>query len=150
MSNLTVGLSPISKEFVEAEATKQKEETGEDDDIIKAKVIREAVKEFMIIEMKVKVEHFEKLNIVRTFTPQKPDWQTIYVELESQNQVDWLMSHTRWIPETEKGQVQTKVVKHVPRQLYNSTCVCGSTEPRRSLNCTISQQILEMALCVIK
>ena len=70
MSNLTVGLSPISKEFVEAEATKQKEETGEDDDIIKAKVIKEAVKEFMIIEMKVKVEHFEKLNIVRTFTPQ--------------------------------------------------------------------------------
>ena len=70
MSNLTVGLSPISKEFVEAEATKQKEETGEDDDIIKAKVIKEAVKEFMIIEMKLKVEHFEKLNIVRTFTPQ--------------------------------------------------------------------------------
>ena len=29
------------------------------------------------------------------------------------------MSHTRWIPEAEKGQVQTKVVKYVPRQLYN-------------------------------
>ena len=119
MSNLTVGLSPISKEFVEAEVAKQKEETGGDDNIIKTKVIKEAVKEFMTMEMKVKEDHFEKLNIVRTFTPQKSDWQTVYVELESKDQVDWLMSHTRWIPEAEKGQVQTKVVKYIPRQLYN-------------------------------
>ena len=95
MSNLTVGLSPITKEFVEAEIVKQTEETGADEDTIKAKVIKEAVKEFMIMEMKVKEEHFEKLNIVRSFTPQKSDWHTVYVELESQDQVDWLMGHTK-------------------------------------------------------
>ena len=38
--------------------------------------------------------------------------------MESQDQVDWIMSHTRWIPDTEPGEVQTKVVKYVPRQLY--------------------------------
>ena len=92
---------------------------GADKDIITAKVIKEAVKEFMVMEMKVKDEHFHKLNIVRTFTPQKSDWQTVYVELESEDQVDWIMSHTRWIPEQEKGQIQTKVVKYVPRQLFN-------------------------------
>ena len=106
MSNLTIGLSPISKGFVEAEA-KQREKTGVDEDIIRAELIKDAVKEFMIMEMKVKEEHFDKLNIIRTFTPQKSDWQTVYVELESQDRVDWIMSHTRWIPEMEKDQVQT-------------------------------------------
>ena len=88
MSNLTLGLSPISKEFVEAEVTKQKEESGESEDTIKTKVMKEAVKEFMIMEMKVKEEHFEKLDIVRIFTPQKTDWQMLYVQLENQDQVD--------------------------------------------------------------
>ena len=110
VSNLTLGLSPISKVFVQAEVAKQMEETGEEEEIIKSKVMMEAVKEFMIMEMKVKEEHFHKLNIGRIFAPQKSDWQTLYVELESQDQVDWLMSHTRWIPESETGQVQTKVV----------------------------------------
>ena len=85
MLNLTIGLSPISKEFIEAEVTKQTEEKGADKDIITAEVIKEAVKEFMVMEMKVKEEHFHKLNIVRSFTPQKSDWQTVYVELESQD-----------------------------------------------------------------
>ena len=39
MSNLTIGLFPISKEFGKDEATKQIEETGVDKDIIRAKVI---------------------------------------------------------------------------------------------------------------
>ena len=119
MSNLTIGLSPISKEFIEAEVSKQTEDEEADKEIIRAKVIKEALKEFMVMEMKVKEEHFHKLNIVRTFTPQKSDWQIVYVELESEDQVDWIMSHTRWIPEQEKGQIQTKVVKYVPRQLFN-------------------------------
>ena len=33
---------------------------------------------------------------------------------------------------------------------FLSTCIIRSTEPRRSLNCTISQHKLEMRLCVIK
>ena len=118
MSNVTLGLSPISKEFIEAEVAKQRKEIEQDEDTIKARVMMEAVKDFMIMEMKVKEEHFYKLDIVRIFSPQKSDWQTLYVQLESQEQVDWLLSHTRWIPESEPGQVQTKVVKYVPRQLY--------------------------------
>ena len=72
----------------------------------------EAFKDFM--KVKVKEEHFYKLEIVRIFGPQKSDWQTLYVQLERQEQVDWLLSHTRWIPESETRQVQNKVVKYVP------------------------------------
>ena len=118
MSNRTLGLSPISKEFIDTEVTKKKEESGETEDVIKAVVMKDAVKEFMILEMKVKEEHFDKLNMIRIFTPQKTDWQTLYVELESEDQVDWVLSHTRWIPEVGRDQVQTKVVKYVPKQLY--------------------------------
>ena len=117
-SNLTLGLSPISKEFVEAEVAKQRDEGGESDEIIKTKVMKEAVKEFLIMEMKVKEEHFHKLDIVRIFTPQKTDWQMLYVQFESQDQVDWLLGHTRWIPEAEGGQGQSIVVKYIPKQLY--------------------------------
>ena len=94
-SNLTIGLSPISQEFLEAEVVKQVEHTGKDRDEIKKKVMKEAVKEFLTMEMKVKEEHFEKLDITRIFSPQKPNWNTVYLELESEEQVDWFMSHTR-------------------------------------------------------
>ena len=43
-SNLTIGLSPISQEFLEAEVVKQVEHTGKDRDEINKKVMKEAVK----------------------------------------------------------------------------------------------------------
>ena len=67
----------------------------------------------------LRCEHFKKLDILRIFAPQKSNWNTLYVELESQDQVDWVMAHAKWIPEVERGQVQTKVVKYVPKQLYS-------------------------------
>ena len=118
-SNLTLGLSPISEEYMLSEVNKLVEETGEDRELVKAKVMKECVKEFLVMEMKVKEEHVEKLDIVRIFAPQKSKWNIVYMELESQDQIDWVMSHAKWIPEVEKGKVQTKVVKYVPRQLYN-------------------------------
>ena len=117
-SNLTLGLSPISQEFVNKEVNKQVEETGDDREAVKAKVMLESVKEFLVMEMKVKKEHFEKLDIVRIFAPQKSDWNMLYVELESEEQVKWVMSHAKWIPEVEQGKLQTKVLKYVPKQLY--------------------------------
>ena len=102
-----------------AEVTKQIEETGEDREVVKKKVMMESVKELLVMDMKVKEEHAEKLDIVRIFAPQKSNWNTVYVELESPDQVDWVMSHAKWIQEVEKGKVQTKVVNYVPKQLYN-------------------------------
>ena len=118
-SNLTLGISPISQEFLEAEVQKRVDETGKDREDIKKNAMKDAVKEFLTMEMKVKEEHFEKLDIVRIFAPQKTNWNTVYLELETEEQVDWIMSHTRWIPAGEKGQVQTKVTKYIPRQLYS-------------------------------
>ena len=117
-SNLTIGLSPINQDFLEAEVQKQVEQTGKDRDDIKKTVMKEAVKEFLTMEMKVKEDHFEKLDIARIFAPQKENWNTVYLELESEEQVDWVMSHTRWIPVGDRGQVPTKVTKYIPRQLY--------------------------------
>ena len=88
-------------------------------EVVKSRVMMESVKEFLVMEMKVKEEHFKKLDILRIFAPQKSNWNTLYVELESQDQVDWVMAHAKWIPEVERGQVQTKVVKYVPKQLYS-------------------------------
>ena len=118
-SNSTLGLSPISKEILDSDVMKQMEETGLERNVIEPKVMKEAVKEFLIMEMKVKEDHFEKLNIVRIFAPQKSAWSTLYIQLENQEQGDWVMSHTRWIPEVEEGQVSAKVIKYIPRQLYN-------------------------------
>ena len=118
-SNLTLGLSPISQEILEAEVNEKMNDTEDEREVVKAKVMKEAVKEYLMMEMKIKEEHFDKLDIVRIFAPQKTNWNTVYMVLESQEQVDWVMSHTRWIPAVEKGQVQAKVMKYIPRQLYN-------------------------------
>ena len=80
-----------------AEVTKQIDETGEDTEVVKKNVMMESVKELLVMDMKVKEEHSEKLDIVRIFAPQKSNWNTVYVELESQDQVDWVMSHAKWI-----------------------------------------------------
>ena len=119
MSNLALGLSPISEEIFDVDMNKQIEETGLDRKMIEQKVMKEAVKEFLMMEMKVKEDHIEKLGIVRIFAPQKSNWNTLYIQLETQEQVDWVMSHTRWIPEVEEGQVSAKVIKYIPRQLYS-------------------------------
>ena len=71
MSNLTLGLSSISKEILDVDVNKQIEETGLDRNVIEQKVMKEAVKEFLMMEMKVKEDHIEKLGIVRIFAPQK-------------------------------------------------------------------------------
>ena len=81
--------------------------------------MKEAVKDFLMMEMKVKEEHIEKLDVIRIFAPQKNNWNTLCLELESEEQVDWVMSHTRWIPAGERGQLQIKVTKYIPKQLYS-------------------------------
>ena len=118
-SNMTLGLSPISKEMIEEEVNKQMNETGLERDTVKSKVLKEAVKDFLIMEMKVEEDHFEKLNIVRIFAPQKSEWNTLYVVLENIEQADWVLYHTRYLPKVEKGQVQAKVLKYIPRQLFD-------------------------------
>ena len=80
--------------------------------------MKDAVKELLTMEIKVKEDHFQKLDITRIFAPQKTNWNTVYLELESEEQVDWVMSHTRWIPAGDRGQVPTKVTNYIPRQLY--------------------------------
>jgi hypothetical protein len=118
-SNLTLGLSPISKDMVEEEVNKQMTETGLERDTVKAKVMKEAVKDFLMMEMKVKEEYFEKLGIVRIFAPQKSEWNTLYVVLENTEQADWVLYHSRYLPKVEKGHVQAKVLKYIPRQLFD-------------------------------
>ena len=118
-SNITLGLSPISKDMIEEEVNKQMTVTGLERDKVEAKVLKEAVKDFLIMEMKVKEDHFEKLGIVRIFAPKKVDWNTLYVVMENIEQADWVLYHSRYLPKVEKGQVQAKVLKYIPRQLFD-------------------------------
>ena len=69
MSNLTIRLFAISKEFVEAEDTKQREETGVDKDVLRAMVIRGDYDHGYESERRTLLQ----INIVRTFTPPKSD-----------------------------------------------------------------------------
>ena len=53
-SNLTLGISPVSQEFLEAEVQKRVDETGKDREDIKNNAMKDAVKEFLTMEIKVK------------------------------------------------------------------------------------------------
>ena len=119
MSNQTLGLSPIAHNIVEAEVQRRVAENGEERESVTSKVMKEAVEEYLVMEMKVKKEYLEKLNIVGIFAPQKREWNTLYVQLESKEQADWVLHHKQWMVKPVDGQVMSKVVKYVPRQLYD-------------------------------
>ena len=101
-----IGLSPIEPRMLEI----QMQSYG-------AKDIQEAmlmeVKNYLKCEMKVRPSVVEELEIVKVFHPAKDDWNTLYVELGHELEVDLLYTYTKNI--TKKDH---RVFPYIPKEMY--------------------------------
>ena len=69
------------------------------------------VKSYLKCEMKMLPSLIEKLNIIRIFPPSRPDWNVLYVEFESDYEVDTIFSFTK--------NMDKKVIRWIPKQMYD-------------------------------
>ena len=72
------------------------------------------IKSYLKCEMKMKPSEIEKLNIVRIFPPAKEDWRVLYVEFDSDFQVDMVISHTRNMVKQDH-----RVIRWYPKQMFD-------------------------------
>jgi hypothetical protein len=82
-----------------------------------AKDIQEAmhmeVKNYLKCVMKVKPSVIEQLDIVKVFHPAKDDWNTLYLELGHELEVDLLYTHTKNITKQDH-----RVFPYIPKEMY--------------------------------
>ena len=71
------------------------------------------VKNYLKCVMKILPSEIEMLDIVKVFHPAKDDWNTMYVELGSDKEVDTVYSHTRRINRQDH-----RVFPYIPKELY--------------------------------
>ena len=71
------------------------------------------VKSYLKCEMKVKPWQIDQLNIVRIFPPAREDWDTLYVEFDSEYEVDLIYRHTRVMTKQDHN-----VVRWYPKELF--------------------------------
>ena len=72
------------------------------------------VKSFLKCEMRVRTSEIEKLDIVKVFHPAKDNWNVLYVEFSSEDQVDNLFSYTRGMVKKDH-----RVTRWIPRRMYS-------------------------------
>ena len=72
------------------------------------------VKSYLVCEMRILPSVVERLNIVRIFPPAKEDWNIFYVEFESEQEVDTIINHTRYM--TKKDH---RLIRWIPKQMYD-------------------------------
>ena len=101
-----VGLTPIEPRMLDI----QMQSYG-------AKNVQEAmmmeVQSYLKCEMKMEPSVIGKLNIVNVFHPAKDDWNTLYIELGSDQEVDTLYTYTRNIKKKDH-----RVFPYIPKELY--------------------------------
>lgn len=90
----TVSLFPILKEEVlaiEKELTSKKVSNNQKE--LRREALTMAVKEYLVLEMKISEEYFSRLDISNIFCGSSENWKTVYIELETSAQADWVLSH---------------------------------------------------------
>ena len=101
-----VGLTPISPRMLDI----QQQSYG-------AQNFQEAmfleVKSYLKCELRIPSSVIEKLNIVNVFHPAKDDWNTLYIELSSEEGVDTIYSYTRNIMRRDH-----RVFPYIPKEMY--------------------------------
>ena len=114
-----VGMKPINKVHV-LHTMRRNEEVNKDLDKEEQwqKAMDDTVKSFLKYEMKMKEEDIEELKIVKIFPPAKPEWNTLYVEFESREMVNFLMSFTQYMRRDMKEN-RPSIEKYIPRELFN-------------------------------
>ena len=72
-----------------------------------------AVKEFLRLEMKIKEDVFNTMDIVRIFPPAKEEWDRLYVQFSSQTSVNTIYSYAKYL------QKDQRLVTYIPHQFYD-------------------------------
>ena len=113
-----VGMKPIDKAHVQHTVRRNRETDKDmDEDERWEKALHETVNSFLKYEMKMKQEDIEELEIVKIFPPAKEEWNTVYVELESIEMVNFLMSFTQYM-RRDKTEDRPSIEKYIPKELF--------------------------------
>ena len=115
-----IGMKPIDKAHVEQTMRRNKEEDeGLDKDQRWKKAMNQTVKQFLKYEMKMKQEDMDSLEIVKIFPPAKDNWNTLYVELDSLDMVNFVMSFTQYMRGGDQRENRPSIEKYIPKELFN-------------------------------
>ena len=101
-----VGLTPIEPRMLDIQIQSYGAQN-------KQEAMLQEVKSYLKCEMKLPPSVIEKLDIVNVFHPAKDDWNTLYVELGSDMEVDNLYTYTRNIMKKDH-----RVFPYIPKELY--------------------------------
>ena len=113
-----VGMRPIDKVHVQ-HTMRRNEEADKDKDIDERwkKAMSETVEAFLKYEMKMAEDDIDQLKIVKIFPPAKDQWDILYVEFESKEMVNFLMSFTKYMRRDEKEK-KPSILKYIPKELF--------------------------------
>ena len=113
-----VGMKPIDKAHVERTMRRNEDNDKEmDKDERWERAKNETVMNFLKYEMKMKEEDIEQLKITRIFPPAKDEWNILYVEFESIEMVNFLMSFAQYMRRDLKGD-RPSIEKYIPKELF--------------------------------
>lgn len=107
----TVSLFPITREHVMTFKKDLDKDTVESNIDNFPKAMELAVQEYLEWEMKITEEEFKDMGYLEIFHPKGEDWRTLYLELETLQKAEWILSQSQHIHSTEP-----KVGNHVPWQ----------------------------------
>ena len=116
-----VGLRPITKENVK-ECKEQMDKSGENDGKSEARkeddARVEAAEQFLVEEMKMTREDIKTLGVERIFAPSRDNWDTLYLKLDSETEVSFLMGFKQYMRKGLEGPEKAEVINYIPKELF--------------------------------
>jgi hypothetical protein len=102
-----IGFSPIGSRMLELQMNSYGAR-----DMEEAKLME--VRSYLKCEMKMLPSAIDNLDIIRIFPPAKQEWNVLYVEFGSENQVDTIFSYTKNMVKKDH-----RVIRWIPKQMYD-------------------------------
>ena len=121
-AKLTVGLRPITREVVKEHRMRRDEygvNEGKSEEEKETDAREEACREFFKKEMKMTDDDIDSMSVERIFAPNKDDWDTLYVRLENEDDVGFLMSFKHYMRKGVQPSEKAEVINYIPRILFN-------------------------------
>ena len=121
-AKLTVGLRPITREVVKEHRMKRDEygvNEGKSEEQKETDAREAACREFFKKEMKMTDDDIDSMSVERIFAPNKDDLDTLYVRLENEDDVGFLMSFKHYMRKGVQPSEKAEVINYIPRILFN-------------------------------
>ena len=131
-----VGMKPIDKVHVQHTMRRNEEDDKDKDNEERwEKAMTETVESFLKYEMKMTQDDMSQLKIVKIFPPAKDNWDILYVEFESKEMVNFLMSFTKFMRRDVKEN-RPSILKYIPKELFTrySAVEAAAFEIRKQSN----------------